>query len=398
MNNMKKITGIMLVVVLAAVLSVSAFAANAPLTAAEYFANRNITEDASTGGTIQFTVTEPLLPAFSAANDNAGLWSMNAAGDDLDNQIDISNNEFDVLVKFTTAKNYAGSRLYLFYNPEIVKPVELYQHIVYSVLDENNFNTPELLLQSLTGNLYLAGTYFTDASALYSGYLLEGKEDNYPEWQVALLDGETRMVYANGTNLPALQGKKYELARWPMEVVAADNNWYRTKLIGSYDQFANASNAISPVVADGGVMYFENENYTGPKIDIVGAMKKADGELRFGSVYFKDNGTHDNVTNVIETGVVLFPSALLEDTTLTLDTTYGEAAVITIPATGYYADGTNDEQVVYTGVLTGLAGYEDMYITARTYVKYMDGADEVVVYSDPIARSLDWVGDNTDMQ
>ena len=387
---MKKLIGIMLAAtMLVSVLAVSAFAVNAPLTAAEYFANRTVVEDSSTGGTIAFTLTtEPFLPAFSAANDNAGVWTMNSAGDDLENQIAIDDNEFDVIVKFTTAKNYAGARFHVFYNPDVVKPLELYDATVYTLIDDVNFNSSYDSIKDITGNMYNALTSYTsDSSADYAKYK-SGDEDSYAVWQTQLLDGQTTMVTAGKDNLPALQGKKYELTRWPFEITATNNNWYRTKLIGSYDQFSNAVPApISPVIADGGVMYYTNTNYTGPKFDIVGAMETETGDLRFGSVYFSGiDEAHDNTTTILDAGVILYPSELLEDTSLTLDT----VGAVKISAAGRYGVPV-DGEYTYTGILTGLTGYEDMYITARSFVKYMDGEDEVVVYSDPIARNLNMV-------
>ncbi|MBQ9921996.1 MAG: hypothetical protein IJO52_07400 [Clostridia bacterium] len=373
---MKKITGIMLVVVLAAVLSVSAFAANAPLTAAEFFANRTITEDASTGGTLQFSIVEPFLPAIGQE-----VGPVDAEEGDIVDFVDLDSNVFDVIVKQTEKFGFSGGKIELFFNPEIIAPVDTYQKTVYDLTLYDDFELTSTVLKSVTGNQFLTGFLM----------VTDGSSQSY---DVAYADGETNYVSAKDSGIVANRAPNYELARWPFMITAADNNWYRTKLIGSYTSYnLSAEELLYPVVADGGVMYFENEAYTGPKFDIVGAMKRNDGELRFGSVYFSGvDAAHDNETVIVDAGVVLYPTRLLDDTTLTLDTT----GAIKISANGYYDDSTDD--IIYTGVLTGLAGYEDMYITARSYVKYNDGEKDVVVYSDPIARSLDWVGDNTDMQ
>lgn len=403
---MKKITGIMLaVVMLVSVLSVSAFAVNAPLTAAEYFANRNVAEDASTGGTIGFSIADPVLPKaldteITGASDPS-LWTLVSDGSDYAEAVDASANEFDVIAKFDTAKAYAGYRLAIFYNPEIVRPVQLYNNTVYDINIIDGYDAAELpenltlgvvadYLEDLGGMTYQSLNQTTDSSADYTKYL-DGDASAYASWEDQLIDGMTTMVAAGAKNVTVANARKSELARWPFEFVAADNNWYRTKIVGSYDQFANATTAIAPTITDNGVMYIENEAYTGPAFDIVGAMKADEGKLRFGSVYFADGGVHDNETVIVDAGVVLYPSELLDNETLTLDT---EGAVV-ISAAGYYA--INGDEYTYTGVLTGLAGNEDMYITARSFVKYMDGANEVVVYSDPIARNLNNV-DDADMK
>ena len=181
-----------------------------------------------------------------------------------------------------------------------------------------------------------------------------------------------------------------EMARWPFAPVdATATDWYRTKINLDYESgniqgSESATSPIYPVNMDTRGTYYYNANYTGPKFDIVGGMKRADGELRFGSVYFTGDTYFDSQAEIIDAGVVCYPSALLEDKVLTLET----EGAIKISATGYY-DNTTEGELVYTGVLTGLENAGDMYITAKSYITYKDAnGAEVTVYSDPIARCL----------
>ena len=276
----------------AAMLVFSVAAVNAPLTAAEFFAGRDIAEDASSGGTIGFYHTEPLLPLLlnteiTGATDPS-LWVLNSEGTDYLEEIDPSANVFDIMAKFDTAKAYAGYKLHLFYNPEIIMPFERYRNSVYDVNIIDGYDAAELPenitlgiaadymsdVASYTGDSNFMTVQsmdqMTDTSVAYT-YYLEGT-GTLDEYNNEFTDGNAVMVASKGSNISISIARKSELARWPFKLTdPTDNSWYRTTIVGSYDQFENATTQMSPTITNDGIIVIENENYTGPTFDIVGA-------------------------------------------------------------------------------------------------------------------------------
>lgn len=304
---------------------------------------------------------------------------------------------FDAVIKYDTAKiptnltaqqGVAAYNLFTFFNPEVVTPI-LYQ-------DKNIYQLVDASFNSITANINkISGNVLTDAMSCYMDYI-NALTDNPSQAETYLnayndsyKDGITAVAVSQASDFDAtyLYINGYELHRIPFKLTDENNtNWYRTKIYLDYYNgcIANANqNTLSPTVAE--PVYFENPNYDGPTFDIIGAMKKADGEIRFGSVYFTGKSDYyDNHAEILEMGIVCYPSMLLGTQPLSLDI---EGAV-KIPATGYY-DKSVEGEIVYTGILSGLQGYENMHITAKSYIRYMDSENvERIAYSDPISRSL----------
>lgn len=304
---------------------------------------------------------------------------------------------FDAVIKYDTSKiptnstaqqGIAAYNLFTFFNPEVVTPI-FYQ-------DKNVYQLVDATLNSITADINkISENVLTDAMSCYMDYI-NALTDNPSQAETYLndynnsyKDGITAVAVSQPSDFKAteLYINGYELHRIPFKLTDENNtNWYRTKIYLDYYNgcIANANqNTLSPTVTE--PVYFENPNYDGPTFDIIGAMKKADGEIRFGSVYFTGNSDYyDNHAEILEMGIVCYPSMLLGTQPLSIDT---EGAV-KIPATGYY-DKSVEGEIVYTGILSGLQGYENMHITAKSYIRYMDSKNvERIAYSDPISRSL----------
>lgn len=355
-------------------LAVSAMAFNAPLTAAQFNSGASLehatNDDLLANGTLQIVEKPSVL--LQNADEQGNVYYLDGRAL---KPITIPSDAFDIVAGYVTGKEptaMAGCVLSLFFNPEIIEYVLT-----------RNFNSYAGLYDSDSQKI-------TVTDALFASILQTEPQGNFAQnlmdaYENASKDGVVSIAAASGADFTFLDLSGKELARWTLAQTNPDNNnWYRTKisLDFAYDGIADVNgNYYSPVVE--APVYYYNTNYDGPAFDIVGGMKKGEGELRFGSVYFIGEDEYfDNRAEIVEAGVVCYPSALLEDKVLTLET----KGAVRIPATGYY---TKDEkQMVYTGVLTGLP--KDMYITAKSYIIYKDKetGTEVTVYSDPIARNL----------
>lgn len=381
---MKKL---LIALALATTLTASAFAYNAPLTAAQFESgapSENYTQktDINKNGTLEISL-ETESAYLKAADADGKVYII--SGREYIPYFSIPSDAFDVVAKF--AENCApdelrGYTLSLFFNPERIQVLLTENKNIYSgiVNSEGNAITKVAGLNPLTTSI----TYGYQGP--YDKYINDNDENMLRAYNETSKYGYLSTVVAQYNAWAFNNLKDCELARWTFtETDSTDNNWYRTKIYLDFkdgDIAANVNDKISPYI--NGAVYYENPDYTGPKFDIVGGMKKADGELRFGSVYFTGDTYFDNQAEIVEAGIVCYPTALLDDKVLTLET---EGAV-KIPATGYYDDST-DSELVYTGVLSGLESAVDMYITAKSYITYKDnGGNEITVYSDPIARNL----------
>lgn len=362
----------------AAMLIFSVAAANAPLTEAQY-TNADTKQMTTSDGTLQFFEAEPILPSF----EDEEIWTSNL-DEDFDFQVDVTENKFDIVSIFSEArKTLYGFSLDLFFNPERVAPMLLGQNNVYNLYTGDYWYVYEELpstIKHITDGSMLS----TESSAIYNAYLTTGSDSYLTSYNASLDDGHTTALWVSSPIEPAKMGTK-ELMRWPFKLTDTSDNWYRTKITGNYSEIENGEAQIYPALDN--VVYYYNENYTGPTFDILGAEMRNEGELRFKSVYFTGlNEEHDNRTRIVDAGLVLYPTALLDDKVLDINT----EGAITIPTTGYLEKKSGN--IIYSAVLTGLEGYEEMDITAKAYVTYKPAgsSEAVTVYSDPIARSLDW--------
>lgn len=367
---MKKL---LIALALATTLTASAFAYNAPLTAAQFESGAPTD---NTDGTLQIELVKK--SAYLDAVDKDGkvyVWDDDA--DDFQAKFLIPSDAFDVVARFSeVTQAIAGYDIKLFFNPERIQTLLTEDENIYGLYDSDG----DLVAEGLSKSIYYK------ADATYADYLKNNEASVLAAYNNISKDGFTTAVVANGANFPKKDLRENDLARWTFtETDSMDNNWYRTKIYLNYKvgDIANIKGTkVNPSVD--GAVYYENPDYTGPKFDIVGGMKKADGELRFGSVYFTGDTYFDTQAEIVEAGIVCYPTALLDDKVLTLET----AGAVKIPATGYY-DNSTDGELVYTGVLSGLESATDMYITAKSYITYKDkDGSKITVYSDPIARSL----------
>ena len=220
---MKKITGIMLaVVMLVSVLAVSALAANAPLTAAEQLlrvADKNFGE---ADGTVSFKKVEPILPWLDAtvkAKDSATTFNY---------EVDYSNNTFDVAM-YIEDMGYLGYETHLLYNPIVVKPTFLAGSTLYelkkgkkTVADSVEDFTTELYGEDFC---YLVADGFTGAAGLATAYEQYYKGEATMDYVNDVYnDGDASYVTASAAGVIKDEASWYELYRWPFEIVAEDNN------------------------------------------------------------------------------------------------------------------------------------------------------------------------------
>ncbi|MBE6688563.1 MAG: hypothetical protein E7588_04700 [Ruminococcaceae bacterium] len=382
---MKKI---LITLLLVATLAVSAMAFNAPLTAAE-FVSKASPEYTYTNGLLGIDFVEKsILRQYSDASGNVYTAKLafepsvmqNVAK--VDKAFAIPSDAFDVKALFRyPAEFVAGYELRLFFNPEVVELVPL-EDQTYETIYVNG-DTVQTLVAASGYDVMIDGVQY-ETNAAYAEYLRATtsteKQKQLDFYNNSSKDGMTTAVAAQASNLNSVFG--VEIARWTFtETDSTNNNWYRTKLNLDFTKVDDANkNDLYPQIE--APVYYYNPDYTGPKFDIIGGMKKADGALRFGSVYFLGDEYFDNDAEILEAGVVCYPSELLEDKVLTLET----EGALKIPATGHQT--LNDKEMTYTGVITGLP--EDMYITAKSYITYKDKTtgETVTAYSDPIARKL----------
>ncbi len=382
---MKKL---LIALLLTAALATAAFAYNAPLTAAQFESGasaEHADEDAKLyNGTLEITLVNKSA-YIDAADENDQIYVLD--GRKYVAYFTIPADSFDVVTKFASGLEptyLAGYKLSLFFNPERIQTVLTKDKNIYSAYNKDG--------NPVISSGYIDESIIYKSDAAYANYLETNDEDVLASYNDSSKDGTTTAVYSRGSNLGFENLKGVELARWTFtKTDSTDNNWYRTKIYLDFptDGIANANKVnIHPCI--NGPVYYYNPGYTGPKFDIVGAMKTDDNKLRFASVYFTGDDYFDSKAEIIEAGVVCYPTALLDDTVLTLET----VGAVKIPAIGYY-DNSTSGQLVYTGVLGGIESAPDMFITAKSYITYKKDGNTITVYSDPIARSLNTASTET---
>ena len=391
---MKKITSILLaVVMLVSVLTVSTFAAtfdgNVSLYAAESALEYAKTKS-GTDGELAAIMFEGENTFYNFYSDLLGgsLYSSKGV------EVDFSANVFDIAVGYNNVPDLPIGMVqaYLYFNPAVVKPVNLNGVDFFNLGTNSNYSKTKLVYRMFEEIEVENGD-----DVIIKAITFASPENAFTN--ISDDDGEILFGYASAENALEKASIEYdyysedddiyynnELIHVPFELVNDGSNWYRTKISLDYKGVGGldadyATVELYPTLS--APVYYYNTNYEGPTFDIVGAAKRADGELRFGSVYFSGlNANHDETTTIVDAGIVCLPANMPGSNELTLNTTNR----LVISAAGYYAIDGND--YIYTGVITGLP--EDMYITALSFVTYMVGEDEVTVYSDPITLSIDW--------
>lgn len=368
------------------------FSDSAPVAAAK-FASATA-KDANTYGTISLEIADTSV--FAGLTE---YCTFDADEGIVRNRYTVPSTIFDVVLKYKLKGTVAGYTLFAFYNPERILPLLTEDATVYEAIYENDGDMGYIVADDPK----VGRDTMTDSKAVYMEYLKYlGADQEKAEYYLdaynnSVKDGSVVTVYSSGSNLTTMSlPSGSEIARWVFtETNTSDNNWYRTKLYLDYvdGEVANTTAPRYPAVS--APVYYYNPGYAGPTFDIVGAMKKEDDSgLRFGSVYFtaantlnanNENAAYfDNSAEIVETGVVCYPSELLGENVLTLKTD----GALRIPATGYMTYDQENGEMIYTGVLTGIEEAPDMYITAKSYIIYKDKetGEEITVYSDPIAR------------
>ncbi len=359
----------------------------APLAAAKFASAQN--KDADTYGTINLEIVTSILDGY------AEFCTVESST--IRNKYTVPNSVFDVVATFDFVGEFAGYTIRTFFNPERIVALPTEDASAYQLAYEKSTGKPGYIAAAPSIG---RAAHITDSKAVYMAYLENlgtdavKAQDYLDAYTNSLKDGSVTAVVSNGDNWSEMDfDPGVEIARWIFkETNESDNNWYRTKLYIDYENGHIASTTANCYPAVSAPVYYYNNGYTGPHFDIVGAMKRNAGEIRFGSVFFKNDVNFWEKGEVLEAGIVCYPTALLGNDILTLET----EGALKIAATGYLTE--TEDELVYTGVLKGLSSAPDMYITAKSYVTYKVGDETITVYSDPIARSLDMVDGYTEMK